>query len=122
MNADDYQKQSARTLSDDGSLVPLVLGLVGESGEVADQIKKILYHGHYVDESKLAGELGDVLWYVAALCTKLGLRMSDVMAGNVEKLRKRYPDGFSFSASRDRADTKTEEELEAALQRAGFFK
>ncbi len=121
MTADDYQKQSARTLSD-GSLVPLVLGLVGESGEVADQIKKVLYHGHPVDKDKLSAELGDVLWYVAALCTKLGLSMSDVMAGNVEKLRKRYPQGFSFSASRDRVDTKTEEELEAALQRAGFFK
>ena len=104
MNADEYQELSTRTLTQDGNLVPLVLGLVGESGEVADQIKKFLYHGHDLDESKLAGELGDVLWYVAALCTRLGLLMGEVMAGNVEKLRKRYPDGFSSQASQERKD------------------
>lgn len=51
-------------------------------------------------------ELGDVLWYVAALCTKFGFDMGDVMAVNIEKLKKRYPDGYNSRDSVARVDTK----------------
>lgn len=51
-----------------------------------------------------AKELGDVLWYVAALCTKADLDMGEVMQGNIDKLRRRYPDGFSSEDSKRRVD------------------
>jgi NTP pyrophosphatase (non-canonical NTP hydrolase) len=80
MFADEYQSQAARTLiagpdaeysPADIMLVWNALGLTGEAGEVADLIKKAVFHRHPFDREALIKELGDVLWYVAALCTKL---------------------------------------------------
>lgn len=80
------------------------LGIAGEAGEVADLLKKHLFHGHELDRAKLTKELGDVLWYVAALSDVFGLRLSDVATVNVDKLRKRFPTGFSSTDSIKRAD------------------
>ena len=111
MNAIDYQKQAARTLIDapgfdisdpEIMMVWNALGLAGEAGEVADLVKKGVFHQHGLDLEKLKKELGDVLWYVAALCTTSGLSMSDVMQANIEKLKARYPDGYSSQASINR--------------------
>lgn len=113
MNANDYQYQAARTLiaepdaeytPEELMLVWNALGLAGEAGEVADLIKKSVFHRHALDRTKLVKELGDVLWYVAALCTKLGIHMDDVMAANIEKLRQRYPAGYSSEASKHKPD------------------
>jgi len=79
------------------------LGLTGESGEVADHIKKHLGHGHPLDMDSLRKELGDVLWYVAELSTTLGIDLGEVAQGNVDKLLARYPDGFSTKRSLNRA-------------------
>ena len=107
MNFDDYQSLSARTinrdLSDRDRLAEAALGLAGEAGETADALKKHLFHGHPLDRDALAKEIGDVLWYVAAVCTAAGFSLDDVAAGNVAKLRARYLDGFSEAASRNRA-------------------
>ena len=70
------------------------LGLAGESGEVADLVKKSHYHGHDWDIDKLGLELGDVLWYVAILAWYLGFSLSDIAKNNIEKLEKRYPKGY----------------------------
>lgn len=80
------------------------LGLAGEAGEVADLLKKSLFHGHQVDPATLRKELGDVLWYIAALATMSGLTLEEIAAANIEKLRRRYPQGFSEAASRARVD------------------
>ena len=53
---------------------------------------------------KLIEEIGDVLWYAAALCHHLGYDFADAARANVEKLRKRYPDGWSQAAAQARAD------------------
>ena len=70
-----------------------VLGLVGEAGEVAEKIKKIIRNKAGTpsteDIQEIAKELGDVLWYIAALCTELGLEMNTVAATNLFKLRDR---------------------------------
>lgn len=113
MTADEYQHDAARTLIDGpdaeytGAEIMLVwnaIGLAGEAGEVADTVKKAVFHRHGVNRDELIKELGDVLWYVAALCTKLDVPMSEVMERNIAKLRQRYPDGYSSADSLARKD------------------
>lgn len=104
----DYQEEVARTWGklDDGreSLAILALGVAGEAGEVADLIKKHVGHGHDLNLEKLKLELGDVLWYVAAMARVLGVPLSEIARLNVEKLRARYPDGFSEERSKNRSE------------------
>ena len=75
------------------------LGLAGESGEVADMIKKVSFQGHQLDEKHLAEEIGDILWYCALAATGLGIDLDDIAQGNVDKLMKRYPQGFDQERS-----------------------
>ena len=73
------------------------LGLVGEAGEIANKVKKIMRdnNGVITDEvkQKLSDELGDVLWYVAALSSELGLNMLTIAMQNLDKLHKRKTEG-----------------------------
>lgn len=112
MTADEYQTAAARTLIDkpdaeytatDLMLVWVAIGLAGESGELVDCVKKAVFHQHGVDRDKLIDELGDVLWYAAAMATQVGASLSEVMARNIAKLERRYPDGYSSEASRNRS-------------------
>ena len=69
------------------------LGLSGEAGEVADEIKKMYRDGQGFTEKRMQNifwELGDVLWYVAACCNELGFDMDEVAQANCEKLAERY--------------------------------
>lgn len=75
------------------------LGLAGETGEVADLLKKHLFQGHPLNRDTLLEELSDVLWYAVLICTALGCSLQDVMQRNVAKLRERYPDGFAVERS-----------------------
>lgn len=110
----DYQKRAARTLIDapdfditDGEIMIVwnAIGLAGEAGEVVDSIKKSIFHQQGINLTELSKELGDVLWYVAALCTTLGLDMSEVMEKNIKKLEARYPNGYNPADSVARVDT-----------------
>ncbi len=180
MNIDEYQTLACRTMGD-ASLTTLALGIAGESGEVADLVKKHVGHSHELDREKLKEELGDVLWYVATMaralgcelrdlfpsysfesttncarkraleraatgisasagrvlillndsdgfsigyeesqalerflaqlvlsindaCKTIGVEIEDVAAANIDKLRRRYPDGFSSERSRNREE------------------
>jgi NTP pyrophosphatase (non-canonical NTP hydrolase) len=78
------------------------MGLNGEAGECIDIFKKYFYQGHELDKEKLIDELGDVLWYIAETCTGIGVTMEEVAKRNIEKLRKRYPDGFEVERSVNR--------------------
>lgn len=80
------------------------MGLSGESGEVTDHIKKVAFQGHDLDKEEIAKELGDVLWYVARTADSIGYKLEDIAEMNVKKLRKRYPNGFSEEASRNRVE------------------
>lgn len=108
MNLNEYQNEVMRTAATDKDptlqLAVLALGVAGEAGEVADLIKKHVGHSHELDRFKLAKELGDVLWYVAALAQAAGFTLDDVAKGNVMKLRARYPNGFTVEASKVKAD------------------
>lgn len=107
MNIHDYVREVRRTCSiqEPKDLLTLTaLGIAGESGEIVDTLKKILYHSHELNVSELCKEIGDLLWYVVLLCDTVGLTLDDVMQANVEKLRKRYPQGFDPERSRIRQE------------------
>ena len=85
-----------------GDLITGALGISGEGGEVADHVKKFLAQGHELSREHLAEELGDVLYYVAMTALAVGYKLDDVMAMNIEKLKRRYPDGFCVDRSVNR--------------------
>lgn len=88
------------------ALILGALGLTGEAGEVSDQIKKFMYHNHELRVYHLEEELGDVLWYLNLIAAAVGSTLEQVAKKNMEKLAKRYPNGFSTAASIARADEK----------------
>lgn len=105
MNLNDYQSLASRTAASHGNeLVNYGLGIAGESGEVADLIKKAMFHGHTIDIGEVKKELGDVLWYLANIARIAGLRLDEVAEANISKLQRRYPEGFSTEASINREE------------------
>jgi NTP pyrophosphatase (non-canonical NTP hydrolase) len=105
-----YRHEVIRTCGDltrawgkDGLLMG-ALGLTGEAGEVADLIKKHVFHDQPLDEEKLIKELGDVRWYLEYLCICLNQFVEEVEAINIQKLQKRYPNGFNSQDSKDKKD------------------
>ena len=103
MTVNEYQKLAMTTLNPELSkkdvLINGVMGLCGESGEAIDIVKKWLAQGHDLDREKLAKELGDVAWYLAEAATALELDLETILRGNLEKLAKRYPEGFRAQRS-----------------------
>ena len=108
MTVNEYQKLAMTTLNPalnkKDVLINGVMGLCGESGEAIDIVKKWLAQGHELDKQKLAKELGDIAWYLAETATALDLDLEDVFAANIEKLKKRYPEGFNTQRSIHRED------------------
>ena len=106
MTINEYQKLAMTTLNPDldkkDVLINGVMGLCGESGEVIDIVKKHLAQGHELDKEKIIKELGDVAWYMAEIATVLDVELEDVLVQNIEKLKKRYPEGFSTEKSVNR--------------------
>lgn len=96
---DDYEDAALRTMASHNDLGCAGLGLAGEAGEFADLVKKHVYHHHPLDREKAIKELGDVLWYLALGARLLNVRLSEVARVNVEKLRARYPQGFTVADS-----------------------
>lgn len=113
MTGNDYQVQAMRTNDkragmrldakmvqsqwydeDFGGIINACLGLSGEVGELNDLIKKWVFHDADIDLDHLKKEVGDILWYVAMMCDSCGWKLDDVMQMNVDKLKKRYPEGF----------------------------
>jgi len=100
MNFNDYQKKARRTAiyPDKGkNFVYPTLGLMGEAGEVAEKMKKVIRDdGGKINKEKrleMKKELGDVLWYIASVCSELKLSMEDVAQFNLEKLMSRKKRG-----------------------------
>lgn len=95
MTINEYQKAAMRTAKPKcRQLGNVGLGLAGESGEVADMIKKHLFQGHDLDREHMAKELGDVAWYIALGAELIGYDLESILQMNIEKLLERYPDGF----------------------------
>jgi NTP pyrophosphatase (non-canonical NTP hydrolase) len=106
MKVNEYQKLAMKTLNPKLNkkdiLINAVMGLCGESGEAIDIVKKHLAQGHELDKEKLIKELGDIAWYLAECATVLDVSLQEVLEKNIEKLQKRYPEGFKESDSINR--------------------
>ncbi len=105
MSPNEYQKEALRTAGTNNPMdlmVNGVMGLAGESGEAVDLVKKHIFHDHDLDREHLAKELGDVAWYLAVTAHAIGYDLEEILQMNVDKLRKRYPDGFDPDRSQHR--------------------
>ena len=122
----DYQEKALRTWNKDvpwrDRVVNASLGQVGEAGEVADLVKKAIYHGHgfclndsqrglpkIIEPHEVAKELGDQLFYISVMAEEFGYSLQEIAEININKLAKRYPEGFSVEASINRVDVTKEE-------------
>lgn len=108
MTINEYQKLAMTTLNKEldkkDILINGVMGLCGESGEAIDIVKRHLAQGHELDKEHLIKELGDVAWYIAETAFALDVELEEVFVKNIEKLKKRYPDGFSKERSINRTE------------------
>lgn len=106
MTINEYQRLAMTTLNPEldkkDVLINGVMGLCGESGEAIDIVKKWLAQGHELNKEKLAKELGDIAWYLAETAYALEIPLEDILQANIEKLKKRYPEGFSSERSLNR--------------------
>lgn len=108
MTFEDYIKECKRTYtwrsSPDIEVCMLCMGLAGETGEIVDYLKKVEFQGHELNKDKLKSEMGDLMWYFAMLCNYFSIEFEDVLQCNVDKLKERYPKGFSVQKSKERVD------------------
>lgn len=112
LTANDFQRAAMRTASGmnydnaggNGLLLNGVMGLNGEAGECIDIMKKHIFQGHELDREHLIEELGDTAWYLAVCCEGLGVSLEEVMRGNIDKLKARYPEGFDKARSINRTE------------------
>ena len=108
MTLNEYQQLALTTLnpalSKKDVLINGVMGLCGESGEAIDIVKRHLAQGHELDREHLIKELGDVAWYLAETAFALDVSLEEVCQRNIDKLRARYPEGFSAERSIHRTE------------------
>lgn len=106
MQINEYQELALKTLNPKlekkDVLINGVMGLCGEAGEAIDVVKKWLAQGHALDRDHLIKELGDIAWYLAETAAALEIDLETVLSMNIEKLKKRYPDGFDAERSINR--------------------
>lgn len=108
MTLNEYQTLAQKTknhvLTPGQHLMNGLLGLAGEAGECCDIVKKHYYQDGREYQDKLLDELGDVMWYVAETAAAMGISLEDIGQHNIEKLKKRYPEGFDAEKSVHRAE------------------
>ncbi len=97
MNLKQYQDEAEKTLNDSADLVYLSGKLMTEASEIFQPALKHKYHGKTADLGNIREEIGDCLWYVAALCSLFGWELDEVAQENIAKLRDRH--GESYNAA-----------------------
>lgn len=118
---DDFQRGALRTWQkreQRDAVLNAVLGLTGEAGEVAELVKKALFHGKHVFSLEVLNEMGDVLYYLAVLAHEYGFPLSDVAQHNADKLRLRHPQGFDPAYHAEGAQGEARAQREAGQPRA----
>ena len=96
------ERTSPKHKGTDDKLLNAVLGMCGEAGEVSDMFKKYKYQGHALDIDDVKEELGDVLWYITLAAHAVDSSLGEIMQINIDKLNKRYPNGFEAERSVNR--------------------
>lgn len=124
MTFDQYQVAARRTqnpaLTYEEKRNHALFGLCSEVGEVHGLFQKA-YQGHKLIIERVKDELSDIFWFIAELCDALGLRLEDVANHNVEKLKKRYKNGFTAEESIKRVEYMMDEEkAKEFLQSRGY--
>jgi len=108
MDFKEYQEAAKTTAGHAGPsqerMICASLALCGEAGELANYVKKGVWHGHGVLKADIMEELGDTLWYISEMCEAVGLSLDLVAQFNIDKLKRRYPEGFSEEASINRKE------------------
>ena len=108
MTLNEYQELALRTsrtdLSRSDHLMNGCLGLAGEAGECCDLLKKHRFQDGREIREKMIDELGDVLWYISEAAAAFDIWLDQIAEHNIEKLRKRYPEGFSAECSLHREE------------------
>lgn len=100
----DFMNPETMAKGSQDILLNAVLGIAGEAGEIADMVKKWLYHGYDLDVEKLDKEVGDQLFYLGLYANARGILLSQIAQQNINKLSARYPNGFSTEANKAKAD------------------
>jgi NTP pyrophosphatase (non-canonical NTP hydrolase) len=143
MNPSVYQAAAARTEADPcksasrmESLLPVdpncpdslhlmpvrinhaIVGLAGEVGELAQLLERWVYYGQSLSVPDVEEEVGDCLWYIALLCTAVGISMERAMEGNLAKLKARFPHKFTEEAAANRDPTAERKASEEATEKA----
>lgn len=104
-NSTDYNAILNRFAEDPKLKIDLLhaaMGVVTESGEVMDMLKKHFFYGKELDITNLLEESGDIFWYVAIICRLTGKSFEDIQLMNIKKLQKRFPNGFTEKDAIDR--------------------
>lgn len=105
LTLNDYQRMARRTAGTKQNYEKMeesLFGLSGEVGELCDHYKKHKHQGHVLSYDHMAEEAGDVMRYLAEIADALGTTLEDIARRNIDKLLKRYPDGFDPERSINR--------------------
>ncbi len=120
MDIKTYLSESEKTLSEKfyadtaktQKLLHAAIGLATESGEMLDQMKKVVYYGKQLDQTNIKEELGDLMWYMAIMLRELDMDFEEVLEVNINKLRARYGEKFTENGALHRNLEKEREILE----------
>ncbi len=99
----DWQAIAARINAERSiRLLHGAMGLDTESGEIMDSLKRHFIYGSDLNVVNIREELGDIMWYVALICSELEIGIEDICRDNIAKLSKRYPEKFSRHSAENR--------------------
>lgn len=108
LSLSEYIELVKRSLNTDlnfrETLMMLLFGINGETGELTDHFKKYFFHQHDCNIEYVSKEIGDIFWYVFSLCNQLKLNPEQIFYQNIKKLKERYPEGFDYNKSKNRKD------------------
>ncbi|MDE1833803.1 MAG: nucleoside triphosphate pyrophosphohydrolase family protein [Candidatus Micrarchaeota archaeon] len=95
MNFDEYQSEAKKTAiyPQSAKITYPIIGLAGEVGELCNKYKKTIRDGRVLDKEEIAGEIGDIAWYLAMVCEDFGVSFDEVARKNIEKLKDRQSRG-----------------------------
>ena len=121
MTPDNYIENALRTEKYDHDtftridirLLHAAMGMQTEAAEFSDQLKKHIFYGKELDITNLKEEIGDLFWYAAIACSSLGISFEAIFVKNIEKLKARYPEGFSKEKANNRDIEKERMKLES---------